>query len=72
MIQLRWLVSVPLLSVSLAAAAAPAAAPKDARGSFAVYCEAVCGPIELPGWEVVEKDLNLIKRDSICVLRRPG
>ena len=24
------------------------------------------------GWEIVEKDLNLIKRDSICVLRRPA
>jgi hypothetical protein len=53
--QLRWLVSVPLLSVSLEAAAAPAVAPKDARGSFAVYCEVVCGSLSLPGWEVAEK-----------------
>ena len=53
--QLRWLVSVPLLSVSLEAAAAPAIAPKDARGSFAVYCEAVCGSVSLPGWDVVDK-----------------
>src|SRR5436190_1380280 len=53
--QLRWLVSIPLLSVSLEAAAAPAVAPKDARGSFAVYCEAVCGAVSLPGWDLVEK-----------------
>ncbi len=52
--QLRWLLSVPVLALSLEAAAAPAVAPKDARGSFAVYCEAVCGPISLPGWEVVD------------------
>src|SRR4029453_9162158 len=53
--QLRWLFSGPLLFLSLDAAAAPAVAPKDARGSFAVYCEAVCGAVSLPGWEVVEK-----------------
>jgi hypothetical protein len=53
--QLRWLLSVPVLSFSLRAAAAPAVAPSDARGSFAVYCESVCGPINLPGWEVVDK-----------------
>lgn len=53
--QLRWLLSVPVLALSLEAAAAPAQAPEDARGSFAVYCEAVCGSITVPGWEVVEK-----------------
>ena len=53
--QLRWLLSVPLLCLSLDAAAAPAVAPKDARGSFAVYCEVVCGSVSVPGWEVVDK-----------------
>ena len=34
--------------------------------------DSFCAAAEAAGWEVVEKDLNLIKRDSICVLRRPG
>jgi len=34
--------------------------------------ESFCAAAEAAGWEIVARDLNLIKRDSICVLRRPA
>jgi hypothetical protein len=34
--------------------------------------DSMCEAAEAAGWQVVTKDLNLIRRDSLCVFRRPA